>query len=145
MRESRLSGSVEGVMSDHHSYSDYPPFARDGSEFAATTVGVARNDREFLRDRAFPPSGYETFESVRAGLVCRWFCGAELRRVLVLPAVRCKSWDARCHFLLGKYLCGDFRTTGVPPGLALGAYQHHGLHASSFQHSAHPCAADAQP
>jgi hypothetical protein len=23
MRESRLSGSVEGVMSDHHSYSDY--------------------------------------------------------------------------------------------------------------------------
>src|SRR5229473_3263679 len=134
----RRSGCSVGVLL-------YSPFACRGSEFAARRVAFARNDWELLRDRPFPGCGYEAFEFVRPGLVCRWFCGAELRRLLVLPAIRSKPWNTGCHFLLGKHLCGDFRTTGGPPGLALGPRQHDGGHTSPFQYLAYPCATDAQP
>src|SRR5437016_13665777 len=123
----------------------YSSLTRGGSEFAARRIGFARNDRELLGDRPFPANGYETFEFVRPGLVCRWFCGAELCGVLVLPAIRCKPGNTWRHFLLGKYLCGDFRTIGVPSGLALGPHQHDGGYAPPFQRLAHPCATNAQP
>jgi hypothetical protein len=35
MRQSRLSGSVEGVMGNHDSYSDFQQFCRNVSVFAS--------------------------------------------------------------------------------------------------------------
>ena len=44
MRESRTSGSVEGVASDGHPYSDFPPSPKEGS-WLAVCVGVLGSDQ----------------------------------------------------------------------------------------------------
>ena len=47
MRESRTSGSVEGVASDGHPYSDFPPSPKEGS-WLAVCVGVLGSDLAFV-------------------------------------------------------------------------------------------------
>jgi MFS family permease len=72
------------------------------------------------------------------------FRGAELRRVLVLPALWRPAGNSRGYFLLGHPVRGYFRAPGGASRCTLGLGQHHGSHASSFQHSAHSCPADAE-
>ena len=107
-------------------------------------VSLAGDAETLFRHCAIPPRDRQAFQPVRLGLVRRWFCRAELRGVLVLPAFRSSPGDSWSHFLLGKYLCRHFSASGSPSGCALGPGQHHGPHPSSVQHSAHSCSTHAQ-
>src|SRR5579859_2154566 len=77
--------------------------------FTRRSVGPAEDDEEFFRHWPLSPRCRQTVKPVRLGLVRGWFCGAELRGILVLPSFWREPGHARYHFLLGKYLCGDFR------------------------------------
>src|SRR5207247_1131448 len=81
--------------------------ARDGGVDARGEEEVPRHVCGALRTRAVARSRREALGAVRTGLVRRRFRRPELRSVLVLSAIRRKSWDARCDLLLGEHLRRD--------------------------------------
>src|SRR6266566_7758081 len=77
--------------------------------------------------------------------LCGGFRSAELRRVLVLFAFRCRTRNSRHHFLLGEHLCWHLVIAGIAACFPLWSYQHHGCHAPPLKHPSHSCAAHAKP
>src|SRR5207245_11150082 len=106
---------------------------------------ISSDVREPVRTGAIARRRGEVVSPIRAGRVRGRLRHPELRRLLVLFALRCQPGNAWRDFFLGKHLCRDLSIAGISPGVAFRPDQDDGRDASSFQHLAYFGTADAEP